>query len=107
DDLPIIVTVKPNQAEKLGEFDVHAAQKRAVATAAVHEVGRHFTAQLYPRLHDEPREPWDAIDLLPFRRKRIHRDNLLAGDSVLLEQEVITPDRGGEQRRFEARFAVA
>jgi hypothetical protein len=61
DDRPVVVALVPHELQKLRQRHVMAAQKRAVAGAAVHEVGVQLAAQFGARLGDEAREPDDAI----------------------------------------------
>lgn len=83
-------------------------EEKAVAPAAVHDIGMQLATQLGPRLCQNPAQPWDAAKAVVFAFREIRRAQLMVRCLPFLDHmEVITPHRRNEQRRGRSRIAPA
>src|SRR5262249_37914639 len=63
--------------------------------------------KLGARLLNEPEKPWNTVHLCLLGGQVVHRDHMLAWNTVHLDQEVVPTDGRGQKSRFVIRFPVS
>ena len=96
----------PNLAEELGGIEVVGVEKLAVAAAAIHQVGGHFTAELGLGLGDQAGQPDDAFDQGLLGREFGHVDGVGGWFAVLFLEKIVAADDGDAESRGQGGLAA-
>ncbi len=105
DDFAVVGAVGSDEGEEIVERGFHAGDEGAVAAASVHQIGRHFAAQLQAGLHDEAGKPGDAVNRKRLCRQTFHGGNKGGADASHLVFEVVFSDGLYGEDGFKTRFA--